>query len=124
MNSLYRFDVRVLMPGDTEGFASAAIEAPATLTMFFGDAPVRLVHGLIARCHASGRETSGAAMHMLRLVPRAARMKLRRSSRIFQDQTTREIVEHLLGLSGVVSRWTLSRTLPTRPYCVQYDETD
>ena len=51
-------------------------------------------------------------------------MKKRRTSRIFQEQTTREIVEQVLALWRIPNRWHLAGELPKRAYCVQYEETD
>lgn len=123
MSALYRFDVRALVDGD-DGFSRRAIGAAALLTMHFDGAVTRAVHGIVSTCQITGRTESGAAISTLRLVPRMGRMKKRRTSRIFQDLTTREIVEQVLAFSRVASRWQIARELPKRAYCVQYDETD
>lgn len=123
MSALYRFDVRVLVDGD-DGFARRAIGAAALLTMQFDGAAIRTVHGIVSTCQITGRTESGAAISTLRIVPRMSRLKKRRTSRIFQDVTTREIVDQVLAFSRVASRWQIARELPTRAYCVQYDETD
>jgi type VI secretion system secreted protein VgrG len=123
MSALYRFDAHVLVDGD-DGFARRAIGAAALLTMQVDGAVTRAVHGIVSACQITGRTESGAAISTLRIVPRMSRMKRRRTSRIFQDLTTREIVEQVLALSRVASRWQIARELPTRAYCVQYDETD
>ena len=123
MNALYRFDVGVLVEAD-DAFAQRVMETPASLAMHFDGVPVRMVHGIVSACRATGRDHAGRAIHTLRLVPRLARLKKRRTSRIFQDLTTREIVEQVLAISRVANRWQLVRDLPKRAYCVQYDETD
>jgi type VI secretion system secreted protein VgrG len=123
MNALYRFDVHALVAAD-RGFARRAIETPATLSMRFDGAAVRAVHGIVGACQATGQEEAGKPVFLLRIVPRAARLRLRRTSRIFQDMTTREIVEEVLAVSRVLNRWELASPLPKRTYCVQYDETD
>jgi type VI secretion system secreted protein VgrG len=123
MNALYRFDVGVLVEAD-DGFARNVMETPASLAMHFDGVPARVVHGIVSACRATGRDHAGRAIHTLRLVPRLARLKKRRTSRIFQDLTTREIVEQVLAISRVPNRWQLARDFPKRAYCVQYDETD
>jgi type VI secretion system secreted protein VgrG len=123
MNALYGFDVDVLVSADP-GFARRAVETPATLWMRFDGVPVRAVHGIVGACEATGQEEQGRPIFQLRIVPRLARLQLRRSSRIFQDLTTREIVEQVLAISYVANRWDLAQALPKRTYCVQYDETD
>jgi type VI secretion system secreted protein VgrG len=123
MNALYRFDVDALVSADP-GFARRAIETPATLWMHFDNVPVRAVHGIVGACEATGQEEHGRPIFQLRLVPRLARLQHRRTSRIFQDLTTREIVEQVLAISYIPNRWDLAQALPKRTYCVQYDETD
>jgi len=58
----------------------------------------------------------------MRLVPTVALLAHRVTCRIFQDQTTAEIVDAVLAPHGIERRWDLSRALPKRPYCVQYHE--
>jgi type VI secretion system secreted protein VgrG len=123
MNALYRFDVHALVSADP-GFGRRALETPATLVMWFDGARARTVHGIVGACKATGQEERGRPVFLLRIVPRMARLLLRRASRIFQDLTTREIVEEVLAISHVPNRWELGRGLPKRTYCVQYDETD
>ena len=123
MSSLFRFDVSILA-GPDEGFPRRVIDTAATFTMHFDGAPVRAIHGIVGGCRAVGRDRSDMTNFELRIVPRMARLKKRRTSRIFQDMTTREIVEQVLAVSKIPNRWLLARSLPTRAYCVQYDETD
>jgi type VI secretion system secreted protein VgrG len=123
MSAPYRFDIGVLVDGD-DGFARRALGAAALLTMQFDGAVVRTVHGIVSACQITGRTESGAAISTLRLVPRMSLLKKRRTSRIFQDLTTRQIVDQVLTFSRVASRWQIARELPIRAYCVQYDETD
>ncbi len=123
MNALFHFDVHALVAAD-RGFARRAIETPATLSMLFDGAMARAVHGIVGACKATGQEDAGRPIFLIRIVPRMARLRLRRTSRIFQDMSTREIVEQVLAVSRVPNRWELARDLPKRAYCVQYDETD
>lgn len=123
MNALYCFDVHALVSAD-HGFVRSVVETPATISMHFDGATVRAVHGIVRACEATGREEAGKPIFLLRIVPRMARLEKRRTSRIFQDLTTREIVEQVLAISHIPNRWGLERRLPRRTYCVQYDETD
>ncbi len=125
MNRLYRFDVRATVTGgEVSGFASQALEMPATLTMHFEQDAWRTVHGMITTAEAIGRTSVGEQMVSLRIEPRMAWLKKRRTSRIFQDRTAREIVDDVLGQRNLLRRWRLARELPKRTYAVQYDETD
>jgi type VI secretion system secreted protein VgrG len=123
MSALYHFDVHVLLAAE-DGFVSQSLETPATLTLSFDDAPARAVQGIVSSCEATGLDERGVPSFVLQIVPRLARLEKRSTSRIFQDQTTREIVEYVIALFSIPNRWQLTRQLPKRAYCVQYDETD
>jgi type VI secretion system secreted protein VgrG len=61
------------------------------------------------------------------LVPGLWKLSQTRGCRIFQDMTTRDIVDRVLdgaGLTAQATRWHLTRALAPRPYCVQYRESD
>jgi type VI secretion system secreted protein VgrG len=124
MSSLYHFDVHVLVRHAEEELMSRGLETPATLTLMFDQAPARAIHGIVSSCEATGLADRGLTGYVLRIVPRMARMEQRTTSRIFQDQTTREIVEYVLGLSNIQNRWQLARSLQKRAYCVQHEESD
>ena len=125
MNRLYRFDIRLTVPGaDAAGFAEKALEMPATLTMRFGAGDHRTVHGVVTGCQAVGRSKSGLVFFSIRLEPRMVLLRRRRTTRIFQDISTKEIVSAVLAPRGIAQRWRLGRELPKRAYAVQYDETD
>ena len=119
----YHFDVHLLADAD-EGFARRILLTPMSLVLGHGDDAGRVVHGVVTACEATGRRAGGAPAFLVRMEPRLALLRHRRTSRIFQDMTAREIVEEVLALSRVPNRWQLLRDLPRRVYCAQYDETD
>ncbi|MBK8937950.1 MAG: type VI secretion system tip protein VgrG [Polyangiaceae bacterium] len=85
----------------------------------------RLVGGVVDRVTV-GRKVSdrGLASACFRLVPSLALLRYRRGSRIFQDRSLRDIVEEVTRSLGVKLEWSLTRSLPVRPYVTQYEETD
>lgn len=123
LNSTYRFDVEVVTTADAD-IAARLLETPATLMMQFGGVTARTVHGIVSACRAIHRTDAGATSYALRIVPRMRRLKKRRTSRVFQDKTTREIIEGVLAISGIANDFRLQRSSSKRPYCVQYDESD
>jgi type VI secretion system secreted protein VgrG len=59
------------------------------------------------------------------IVPKLELASLGLSSRIFQDQTVKEIVSAILDETGVEPvRWQLSETHPKRPFVLQHQESD
>jgi len=86
----------------------------------------RFVHGIVARWEEGGSGKHGTTYEAT-VVPRLWTLSLRRSSRIFQDLTTKDIVSKVLAGSGFTSdqfRFSLQGSYKPRTYCVQYRETD
>src|SRR5262249_53769460 len=87
----------------------------------------REVTGILLAVEPLGPAESGDASHSLyraELAPPLARLALVRRSRIFQDQSVRDIVDSLLEDAQIDREWVLAKDLPAREYCVQYQETD
>jgi type VI secretion system secreted protein VgrG len=116
------------------------------------DPPVRHVHGIIAEAEEVG-ETGGGILYRVILMPTWTRAAHRTRSRIFLEKTTKDIVETVLendpemmssdgatidmgeSLAGDYAPaeelfvWRISASpriedATTRPYCVQYNESD
>jgi type VI secretion system secreted protein VgrG len=86
----------------------------------------RFVHGIVSRW-----AETGAAKHWTNyeatIVPRLWTLSLKRDSRIFQSQTTQDIVKAVLTGGGLASdqfKFSLQGSYKPRTYCVQYRETD
>ncbi|MBL9100058.1 MAG: type VI secretion system tip protein VgrG [Myxococcales bacterium] len=97
----------------------------AALTIKGLDEP-RVVHGIVAAADYAGH-TREFDLYELTIVPWAHRLLHRRSSRIFQDKTTQEIVTAVLTGAGFKAdrfRFSLHDSYAPRDYCVQYQETD
>jgi type VI secretion system secreted protein VgrG len=123
INQTYRFDIRVAGNLDDD-FSQRILGTPAQLILNDAGAPGRHIHGIVSSCSVLRRDARGELVLKLRVVPRLARLRKHRTSQIFQEKTTREIVEAVLQRAKIPNRWHVQGTLQRRVYCVQYDETD
>ncbi|MCY0988931.1 type VI secretion system tip protein TssI/VgrG [Nannocystis sp. ILAH1] len=97
----------------------------AVLTIHGREAP-RHIHGLVCDARYIG-ESSSYTIHEVTLVPEIWTLQQRAGSRIFQGQSTPEIVAKVLETAGIPRagvRTQLHATYAPRDYCVQYRETD
>ena len=102
---------------------SSWIEAPARVSLVTARG-ARRIHGIVARVTALGATTRGEGVVKIKVVPRLARLSLRKNSRIFQDRTPQEIVTAILDEGGVPHRFETFDTYLRRAYATQYEETD
>lgn len=105
---------------------------PAEVTIRQADGGERAISGLIAEAAQTGAD-GGFARYRLTLVPGLALLAHRRNSRVFQNLSVPQIVEHILGEHrdrggpwAAACRWQshLQQTYPVRSTCVQYRESD
>ncbi|MBW2457510.1 MAG: type VI secretion system tip protein VgrG [Deltaproteobacteria bacterium] len=106
---------------------SGLLGKEATLSIKLRNSSVaREYNGIIVeavRC----ADDDGRPLVRTRVAPRLWRTTKRTNCRIFQEKTTQEIVEEVLGEAGVPSsdqQWSLSGSYEPRIYCCQYRETD
>lgn len=98
---------------------------PAVLTIEGLHAP-RHVHGLVCEAGYIG-ESSSYTLYELTLAPALWRLQQRAGCRIFQQQTTPQIVAKVLEAAGIPPsrvRLDLQASYSPRDYCVQYRESD
>ena len=124
MSRLFRFDVVVRTETDLLAHEPTLIGEPATLTMSVADEGSRVVRGIVSALESQGALPHGERRFVVRVRPRMALLRRRRSSRIFQDLTLVDIVNRVLDEHQVRRRWQLVGTHRERGYCVQYRETD
>ena len=87
----------------------------------------RIVQGIAAQVELVGmRYRAGETLHeyRMRLVPKMWLLRLKRTSRIFQDVTVADVVGTVLREAGVPHRWSVTAAMPRRSYCLQYEESD
>jgi len=121
---LYRFEIELVHDGQ-EVELESFVGQPAALTidMRFGQ---RCFHGVIGRFEMTG-ETHGEVHYRAELWPMLWLLNHRSGCRIFQNQTTRQIIAQVLRDGGIPEdqiRWNLTAEYEPREYCVQYRETD
>ncbi|MFO0546977.1 MAG: type VI secretion system tip protein TssI/VgrG [Polyangiaceae bacterium] len=121
VNRLYRFDVRLL--SNSPRVAPEQLLGKRARLAIGGVQTPRYVHGVVSRI-APLTTIRGETSYSLRIVPRADLLSRRKTSRIFQDKTTPEIVDAVVGELGATVEHRLERTYAKREYCVQYQETD
>ena len=104
--------------------ADAAIGQPARLTIAPLAETPREVFGVVACVESCAGIEAGGRAFRVRLVPRLALLKHRRTSRVFEGSTVPEILAAVLDAAGVAHRFETRAKYAPRAYCVQYRETD
>ncbi len=125
LGQLYRFEIE-LASGE-EQIAFDDIVGKAAVLSINTDWGSRWFHGIVGRFEMTG-ETADQTYFRAELVPALWLLTHRYNSRIFQQQTTKDIITTVLTDGGIpADRFDLSRLkrdYPARVYCVQYRETD
>ncbi|MBN2191374.1 MAG: type VI secretion system tip protein VgrG [Polyangiaceae bacterium] len=124
LSTLFCFEVHVVgedaeLP--LEGLAGARARLRLT-----DEHHARCIDGIVTRVRClSGTTRSSPTVFTVQ--PELMVLTQRHTQRVFQDRTTREIVEKVLEEAGIyVDRvdWDPAATLSAREYCVQYHESD
>lgn len=121
ISELFRFDLELIAARGTVASFNQVLGQPATVTIQGPGGVVRHVNGLVAR-FSQLDEDEDYAHFRAELVPRFWLWTRRVQSRVFQQQSTPEILQSVFG--GLEVAYSLSRTYPARNYCVQYRESD
>ncbi|APR86758.1 VgrG protein [Minicystis rosea] len=124
ISELFSFDV-TLACEDRDIAFSAVVGAKATLEIRSGDS-MRRIHGIVSDFE-QGDEGKKLTAYRTTLVPAVWRLRHVRASRIFQGDTTPQIIEKVLLKAGIAAsgfRFALRGEYKPREYCVQYRETD
>jgi type VI secretion system secreted protein VgrG len=120
----YRFTLEVVAPADAPLRFEDVLGQPALVAIDQGvlGLQTRFVHGVINRL-TQGRQDNRFRFYRAELVPALWLLSRQFRSRIFQQQTTREIIEQVIG-TLYAPRFNLEGEYFPRNYCVQYRETD
>ncbi len=126
VSRLFVVDVQVeVATNNTHGFVAQVIGAAAELRVLTEDGAARRIAGVVSHAKAlSHVRTERSTLFQLRIRPSLWLTKKGKNSRVFQEQTVREIVDDVLHERGIAFAWRLDRSYPKRPYCVQYQESD
>ncbi|MHC5109569.1 MAG: type VI secretion system Vgr family protein [Planctomycetota bacterium] len=124
-NQLYRFNIELATTIEEVKFDDVVGKAAAlSINTAYGP---RWFHGIISRLEMIG-ESHGHTYYWCELVPELWLLTHRTNCRVFQNQTTVEIVTGVIESAGIAAdRYdiaNLNATYDPREYCVQYRETD
>ncbi len=100
-----------------------ALGATLSLKMQLPDRQWRFWNAYIAGVSLSTSD-SGTVNYRLRGVPKLWFLSRRSDCRIFNDQSTMEVIKSVLGEAGITVKDTTSGGREQRPWCAQYRETD
>lgn len=126
-NRLYRIDIDFTTDASDDHLEERLLDRGVTLSVLDGGAPLRALHGVALAVTAHGlyqHGSQGLRAYRLTLAPRMARLKLRRTRRVWTDVSSLDVAAALFREHGVVHRTRIAEAPPRRPYCAQYDETD
>ncbi|MEM9556794.1 MAG: type VI secretion system tip protein TssI/VgrG [Acidobacteriota bacterium] len=120
LSELFRFDLELESENHDIDFTQIMGKS-ATIGVELADGSKRWFNGVVSHfLHAGG--DSRLSRYRAALRPAFWMMDLTADCRIFQQQTTPQIAETLLGEHGVTFRLELQKSYTQREYCVQYDE--
>ncbi|WP_438023562.1 type VI secretion system tip protein TssI/VgrG [Sorangium sp. So ce233] len=125
LSELFSFQLVVQAAPELDGREAELLGGLAIFVLRDGRGAERRIEALIdqVRAEAAFTPRSGPTWH-LRLVPPLALLRRRATSRIFQDETVPQILQHVLAAASLPVELRLSRTYAVRSYCVQYRESD
>lgn len=125
ISGLYSFVVSVTTDLEPAKMA-ALLNAPARLSL--GEAgQLRCYSGMVdavSSAGSCGNQHDRQRAFVIRLVPRASRLRHRKDSRIFQFMKLEEVVAAVLDPLGIPHRWQRTHESVLRDYVTQYEETD
>lgn len=125
LSTLFSFEVRAATGGSPPALADL-IGQPFTLTLNDRFDRALSLHGVVTAVDRTTGATSGGSFSLM-LGPEVEKLTVGRCSRVYQDMTAVDIIKKVLEDGGIPSdkvRWATSGSFPTRPYCVQYRESD
>jgi len=124
LSGLFAFDLHLALE-ESETDAFSLLNKPASLWMD-REGRAHPIHGIVTECEQKGRVGDYVSLRCT-LRPRIWRLSLTRQSRIFQHASAIEIVIEVLNRNSFTTQDVsvdVKGTVPTRTYCVQYQESD
>ncbi len=101
------------------------IAKPVTIAINSDPENPRYFNGVVSRWSKKGMLDHSTYQYSMTIVPWLDMLRLRQGVRIFQEQSTQQIITKIfqeLGFKDFI--WKLQRQYLTREYCVQFRETD
>lgn len=121
MSSVGRVKAMVASPTDVD--FEPLLDQDAALTVLNGLVPMRTFQLRLATAEFIGF-IEQTIRYELELFHPLQFLSFRKNTRKFRDLTTEKIVDAILDESGVAHTWNTTRPCDSRPYTVQYRETD
>jgi type VI secretion system secreted protein VgrG len=122
ISRLYTFTLTLVAPADAPLAFADVLGKPAVVEIDQETGQTRFVHGIVSRLR-QGRRDSTFAHSVAELVPPLWLLSRTTRSRIFQQKTTREILDEVLG-PLYSPEFKLEATYHPRNFCAQYRESD
>lgn len=125
LSQLFSFQLELAAENEAVA-ADKIIGKPVTVSLLNVDADPREFHGYISHFIAGELREDGRRAYHAEMVPWLWFLSLTGSCRIYQNQTTKDIIEHVFkDINGFTDfRFSLSGSYSVREYCVQYNESD
>lgn len=118
----FEFQVTALA-NDPEVDIDSLVGSTAHVSLQLADNQLRHFHGVVAAVGLEGFTANGLAVRLV-LRPWLWLLTRRADTRIFQQKNAQEILNEVFGHYVHEVRYSLSGSLPTYDYCVQYRESD
>ncbi|WP_437723761.1 contractile injection system protein, VgrG/Pvc8 family [Sorangium sp. So ce861] len=125
LSELFSFQLVVQAAPELDGREAELLGGLAVLVLRDRPGAERRIEALVdqVRAEAAFAPRTGPTWN-LRLVPPLALLRHRMTSRIFQNETVPQILQHVLAAASLPVELRLSRPHAVRSYCVQYRESD
>lgn len=123
VSATFRFEVRFAVETADMPDPEELVKSDAALVLMRDGAEVRRIDGVLTDV-AVGASIRGVHEVELVLEPRLSLARFRTDLRVFRNMTVPEIVTDTLSQIGVAPQLRLAGAYASRPYCVQWRETD
>jgi type VI secretion system secreted protein VgrG len=123
ISRLFHFSMELLSENSSIAFDSI-LGRSATITVKTADGGERHFNGVVNRFVQRSSDKTLSA-YTAEMVPTLWLLTRSADCRVFQNQTAVDIIKKIFSERGVKDvKYNLTKTYPTREYCVQYRETD
>lgn len=124
LGRLFEYELELLSENSAIDLTSI-VGKPMTVNVEVKDGSTAYFNGIVTRFTQAPSTTPRYALYRATLRPSLWLLTRKAGCRIFQNKTAPQVIEEVLGpYSFPTDTKKLSRTYPTREYCVQYRETD
>lgn len=125
MSELYEYELE-LETSREGGLPPEAIDGLLSAPCFFrmSESETVEVHGVLREIRLLPTREESLTHYRVKLVPRLWNLTRQFRTRVYQELAVPQIIETVLGESGIDMEWRLAESYPISEYTVQYEETD